>query len=188
MNQLINVSLSEFKVIGLAVFLVLAPIAATGGEVEPTGGSFAVTDPEPEPSTNRTIFERLSKGFSLHKDNYILLGTWQNVATKTEDSELKFQFSFKQEIWRGFYLAYTQKSFWRWLDADDSRPFRETNYNPEIFYRRLPGTDTTGLRWGGDLGVEHESNGAREPTSRSWNRLYLAPTIFYRNLESRLKV
>lgn len=176
-----------WAIIAVSVFLLLTPMRTTGSEDEPSEGPPGADEPRAEPASS-TIFERLSKGFSLHKDNYILLGTWQNEATKTEDSEIKFQFSFKQEVWKGFYFAYTQKSFWRWLDGDDSRPFRETNYNPEIFYRRLPRSDTTGLRWGGDIGVEHESNGAREPTSRSWNRLYVAPTVIYRNLETRLKV
>lgn len=65
------------------------------------------------------------------------------------------------------YFGYTQKSFWQVYDAENSRPFRETNYNPEVF-----------LRFGGpnfiaDLGYEHESNGQSDPMSRSWDRVYL---------------
>ena len=122
--------------------------------------------------------------YSIHytklydKENYLLPLTWGNRAEGSADAELKFQFSFKQQLYDGLYFAYTQKSFWRVLDGEDSRPFRETNYNPELFWRLLR-TTPEGLSWGGDLGFEHESNGAREPTSRSWNRLYLAPTIGY---------
>ena len=59
--------------------------------------------------------------------------------------------------------------------------------NPELFYR-LQRRTTGGVTWGGDLGAEHESNGAREPDSRSWNRLYLAPAVGYRGLWAELKL
>lgn len=133
-----------------------------------------------------TLMQRLAEGFSLHKQNYAIF-TWGNRAEGLDDSELKFQFSFKQHLWKsGFFIAYTQKSFWSVFDQSDSRPFRESNYNPELFYRYVRPTDNGS--WGGDLGVEHESNGAREPTSRSWNRVYIAPCIEYRRLRAELKL
>jgi phospholipase A1 len=101
--------------------------------------------------------------------------------------ELKFQFSFKQQIYDGLYFAYTQKSFWRVLDQEESRPFRETNFNPALFYRLLRPAPSWGA-WGGDLGIEHESNGTREPTSRNWNRVYLAPFVEYGRLRAELKL
>jgi phospholipase A1 len=133
------------------------------------------------------LFERIKGGFSLHKENYLLPLTWGNVADRAEDAELKFQFSFKQQLYRGLTFAYTQKSFWRVLDQEDSRPFRETNYNPELFYRfQLPAP--AGRGWGADLGIEHESNGSREPDSRSWNRVYLAPFVEWGRLRAELKL
>jgi len=171
----------------LAVFfLLLRPLSAEAAEKLDglvTAASEAPTSTPPAES----IFQRLSRGFSLHRENYLLPLTWGNRAAKTADAELKFQLSFKQQLYDGLYFAYTQKSFWRILDGADSRPFRETNYNPEIFYR-LQGKTESGVTWGGDLGVEHESNGAREPTSRSWNRLYLAPSIGYQRLWAELKI
>jgi phospholipase A1 len=128
------------------------------------------------------------RGLSLHKTNYLLPTTWGNRATDSADAELKFQLSFKQQIASsGFYFAYTQKSFWRILDAADSRPFRETNHNPEIFYR----FETGSLQWsnlGLDVGFEHESNGAREPTSRSWNRVYITPFVEFDRFSASLKL
>ena len=73
------------------------------------------------------------------------------------------------------------------IDQDESRPFRETNYNPELFWRLLRPAPSWGL-WGGNLGLEHESNGAREPDSRSWNRVYLAPFVEYGRLRAELKL
>lgn len=139
-------------------------------------------------SEKNSIFDRLREGFSMHKDNYLLPLTWGNRCKGTEDAELKFQFSFKQHIWEGVYFAYTQKSFWRVLDENDSRPFRETNYNPELFFRGFEGNSGL-LQWWGDIGIfEHESNGAREPTSRSWNRIYVTPALSYKGLEAKLKI
>ncbi|MEN8134625.1 MAG: phospholipase A [Thermodesulfobacteriota bacterium] len=177
---------AKIKLLLVVVFLLLMPVAAIGSEPQKTCETADTNNQKAESRDGGNVFKRLSKGFSLHKDNYLLPGTWGNRAKGTEDVELKFQFSFKQQIWNGFYFAYTQKSFWRVLDGNDSRPFRETNYNPEIFYRGF--TKGTGLRWGGDIGAEHESNGAREPTSRSWNRVYVAPTLLYKGLEAKLKL
>jgi phospholipase A1 len=99
-------------------------------------------------------------------------------------TEAKFQLSFKSEIfgpddlgWRfRLWLAYTQQSNWQILDGNDSRPFRNTNYTPELIL-------TTKLSHDADPGLapkllnigiwEHQSNGQSDPLSRSWNRSYL---------------
>ncbi|PCI28097.1 MAG: hypothetical protein COB67_07120 [SAR324 cluster bacterium] len=117
------------------------------------------------------------EGLTLHKANYILPLTWSSDVDGRQGKEIKFQLSFKQYLGSVsefvFYGAYTQKSFWQMYDQADSRPFRETNYNPEI-YVRFPEIQVSGIGGiTGFLGYEHESNGAREPTSRSWDRLYL---------------
>ncbi len=136
------------------------------------------------------FFKRINLGFSLHKPNYLLPLTWSNSAETASDAELKLQFSFKQQIYRTLYFGYTQKSFWRLFDEEESRPFRETNYNPELFYRLQRPALSWGKWgiWGGDVGIEHESNGARGLTSRSWNRVYLAPFIEYGRLRAELKL
>jgi len=129
----------------------------------------------------------VGKGISLHKQNYFLPLTWGNNDSTLEDAELKFQLSLKLRLFdTGFYAAYTQKSFWRFLDGDDSRPFRETNYNPEIFYR-LVKKYSSGT-WGGDLGYEHESNGSKMPNSRSWDRFYIRPYYEYKRFRGDLKI
>ncbi len=115
-------------------------------------------------------------GLSVHKETFILPFTTSDLYYGSE-SEIEFQISFKQQILRlPFYFAYTQKSFWQAYNAANSSPFRETNYNPEIFYRAAPGTLPL-KSWGMDIGAEHESNGQGGALSRSWNRVYLAPYL-----------
>lgn len=97
--------------------------------------------------------------------------------------ETKFQFSAKSEIgnyrnleflgFRNFRLwgAFTQQAFWQAFNVGNSSPFRDSNYEPELI-----GTFGTGNAEGWkllNLGFSHQSNGRKEPDSRSWNRLYL---------------
>jgi phospholipase A1 len=65
-------------------------------------------------------------------------------------------------------------SVWQAYDGANSAPFRETNYNPELFYRVTPSNSRL-RNWGFDIGGEHTSNGQTIKHSRSWNRLYFAP-------------
>ena len=56
-----------------------------------------------------------------------------------------------------------------------SSPFRNTDYEPELFLTQpvkadLPGGG--GLRMLG-IGAAHQSNGQSDPLSRSWNRIYV---------------
>ncbi|MCP4757117.1 MAG: phospholipase A [Proteobacteria bacterium] len=120
--------------------------------------------------------DREGKNFSTHKPNYIMPITWAAEVEDRQDKEAKFQLSVKQKVfeYRNYelFLAYTQKSFWQVYDNDNSRPFRETNYNPEAFVRS-PEYLTQWGRINGDLGIEHESNGQIEMFSRSWNKGYV---------------
>ena len=170
----------SFRILLVALLLLAWPLTTSAEELPLTPNSLAA-------ASDDGFFKRLSQGFSLHKENYLLPLTWGSTAVSTKDAELKFQFSFRQQIYRSLYFAYTQKSFWRVLDQEESRPFRETNYNPELFYRLLRPAASRGA-WGGDLGIEHESNGSREPDSRSWNRVFIAPFVEYGKLRAELKL
>lgn len=124
---------------------------------------------------------RAVPGLSLHKDMYILPATYCEEYNGSQ-TEVVFQISAKQRLHKQLYFAYTQKSFWQAYDHHNSSPFRETNFNPEFFYRFQPGTlghENLGL----DVGGEHESNGQPVGKSRSWNCLYLSP--YYLNNETR---
>ena len=96
-----------------------------------------------------------------YKPNYFLYG----------DPDSKLSLSFKIKILEnsGFYLGYSQLMFWE-LGADSS-PFKDVNYNPEIFYRKY--VEDRPSTWV-DVGIfEHESNGQAGDLSRGWNRFYL---------------
>ncbi|MFT6266695.1 MAG: phospholipase A1 [Oleiphilaceae bacterium] len=53
-----------------------------------------------------------------------------------------------------------------------SAPFRETNYQPEIFYLTATNWHPFGGSTGVTIGMEHQSNGRSQLLSRSWNRVY----------------
>jgi phospholipase A1 len=94
--------------------------------------------------------------------------------------ELKFQVSVKARLWASedrryaAWLGYTQQSNWQALNAPRSRPFRESDYQPEAMFVIQPSIALPGgFRWELlDLGLVHQSNGLSDPGSRSWNRVY----------------
>ena len=98
-----------------------------------------------------------------------------------DNIEVEFQLSMKFKIVEGMFGenfdlwgAYTQSSRWQAYNARGSRPFRETNYEPEILL--VTATNYRVLGWRGRLlgfGLNHQSNGQSEPLSRSWNRAVL---------------
>jgi phospholipase A1/A2 len=109
---------------------------------------------------------------TFHRANYFISGF-------NKTTQAKFQFSAKYDLWPSaghhtVYLAYTQKSLWDIYDS--SAPFRESDYAPELFYAHYHADDreqappSCGL-FSEQLGVEHESNGERTASSRSWNRV-----------------
>jgi len=98
------------------------------------------------------------------------------------ETELKFQLSLKTKVAEDLFdtsadlwFGYTQESHWQVYNEDNSRPFRATDYQPEIF---LTQPVTADLPFGGRLrmlgaGAVLHSNGQDDPLSRSWNRAYL---------------
>lgn len=103
---------------------------------------------------------------------------WAKNAQKVEN---KFQISLAFPIWRGIFTensllgaSYTQRSWWQAYNHKNSSPFRDTNYEPQLFLAWL--TDWQFAGWtirDIEFGVNHQSNGRSEKTSRSWNRGYM---------------
>jgi phospholipase A1 len=63
-------------------------------------------------------------------------------------------------------------------NSEASKPFRETNYEPEVFYQWSPNWDVFGFRFNGaQVGFNHMSNGQDGLKSRSWNRI-IASALF----------
>jgi phospholipase A1 len=140
----------------------------------------------------------------LHQPNYILLGRYtSDVNTEPyrplfdafdeeedfSDVEAKFQLSVKGRLaatddnrW-GLWFAYTQQSQWQLYSEDISRPFRETNYMPEVFGSFRPGVEFGGWQWNLlNFGYTHQSNGRSDPISRSWDRLFIEAGVERDNL------
>lgn len=81
------------------------------------------------------------------------------------------QFGGRDSLWFG----YTQQSYWQLFTSSISRPFRNTDHEPEIMYILPTPADLPGgwrLRYTG-FSLNHQSNGQTLPLSRSWNRAIL---------------
>lgn len=137
-----------------------------------------------------------------HRPNYILPAKYTTRNNETafedipnandiEDLELKLQFSLKYPLSTGLFgtrhalwVAYTQQSYWQAYNSSSSRPFRETNYEPEVFLAfnvsdySFFGIDPKFI----NLSLNHQSNGRSKPTSRSWNRVTAEFIFEYENL------
>lgn len=118
-----------------------------------------------------------AKVVDLHHYNYFLF--FQEPA--------KFQISVKFRLYlpesnkdeTGFYIAYTQKSLWDLYNGEKSRPFIESNYMPEFFYKYDFGKGFPAIK-SIQYGMLHESNGLgdnRSDDSRSWNYMYAEATF-----------
>jgi phospholipase A1 len=133
--------------------------------------------------------------FTYYRPNYILPAIWSTDVNRAPQSptrgtppveipyqytEGSFQLSFKIKMVEGVFgspsdiwIGYTQQSYWQVYNADLSRPFRESNYEPEAMWVVPLDADVLGLRARLlSFGIAHQSNGRAEPLSRSWNRVY----------------
>ncbi len=124
---------------------------------------------------------------STHRPNYFI-ATYNdspNVAPFAapegafDEEEIKFQVSFKMpiatELFAGdtdLLFGYTAVSWWQVFNDDADNPFRETNYEPEIYFHTFTDASALGLEftdW--VIGVNHQSNGQSGSLSRGWDRL-----------------
>jgi len=170
-----------------------APASAAESESAPAAGD------EDSGSLVKKRLEREREGqenrsvLLAHKRNYLLPLTYaanpnddvfeagsSDFGNDLDNLEIQFQLSIKAALAEGLftdhdvlYAGATVRAFWQAYNHDISAPFRETNYEPELFW-------ITPVPWtilGGDatlfaLGLSHQSNGRSQPFSRSWNRVY----------------
>lgn len=100
-------------------------------------------------------------------------------------AEAKFQLSLRTKLAQDvllpgadLWVAFTQQALWQVWNGKDSKPFRNSDYEPEaIFVVPTPAAWSglpLGWRWRyAQFGLAHQSNGQSDPLSRSWNRVYL---------------
>ncbi|WP_239985624.1 phospholipase A [Marinobacter salexigens] len=152
-------------------------------------------------SAEKALFS-FSGSFISHRPTYIMPITWVDAPNKTpssprlgatgydyglENEEAKYQISFKVPMLTGWlderttlWFGYTQRSFWQVYNQDESAPFRETNYEPEVFLRHQTNLNLGPLTLSGlTIGLNHQSNGQSEPRSRSWNRIVVGGAVTY---------
>jgi phospholipase A1 len=166
------------------------------GETEAADATAEDEDAEQTPLAARIeeteATEEMRFVITPYKPNYIMVGynpdgntapfeeAFPDEDIEFKTAEVKFQISFMfpivQNIYRkngDLYFAFTSRSFWQLFNEDFSAPFRETNYEPEFWFRfdtdwKLLGLTNRLVTFG----YNHQSNGRNRPLSRSWNRLF----------------
>ena len=176
--------------------LLLAQISLPVTAQEDTG------DPASEDESGSLVIERIERERAAqdnravllaHKRNYVLPLTYasepnddvfevgsSDFGEDLDNLEIQFQLSLKAPLAEDLFLdgdvlffGFTVRSFWQAYNKDISAAFRETNYEPEVYW-------ATPVPWqifGGDasfvaVGLSHQSNGRSQLFSRSWNRVY----------------
>lgn len=165
---------------------------------ESSGDTGATEVEEVKPVEKRLAMDRESaaRPFTLmaHKPNYFLLGAWNadgwnpdlfreqfnEPEYENDDIEAQFQISLKVPLAIGLfndhmdiYGAYTNRSFWQVYNDAWSRPFRETNHEPELWAQFKNDWTIGGITNSvNSVGIVHQSNGRGGVLSRSWNRVY----------------
>lgn len=187
-----RIQITRLRYYGMAL-LILASQLAMAVEPEPESS---------EEESGSLVIERIERERAVednravllsHKRNYVLPLTYadqpnddvfdvgsSDFGEDLDNLEIQFQLSLKAPLAEDLlmegdvlFFGFTVRSFWQAYNQDISAPFRETNYEPEIYW-------ATPVPWeilGGDasfvaVGLSHQSNGRSQLFSRSWNRIY----------------
>ena len=120
-------------------------------------------------SINIIYAETYIDPMSMYKENYFITGN------KTDQTVWQVSAKYKLIHKVDLYAGYTQKSFW--ATSEDSSPFKESNYQPEVFFK----LDEQNNIFDSDLGIidyiqispaYHCSNGRDGQESRGINLYY----------------
>lgn len=126
--------------------------------------------------------------FQPYKSNYIVFGSMRNRDGQPpfsgQDLDIRFELGMQFSLFphagdftllQPVKFGYSQRSWWD--ISESSSPFKEHNYNPEVFWDFARAREVFGRESGISLldqaGFEHQSNGRDGPESRSWDRLYV---------------
>lgn len=175
----------------LASISAAAPTTPTPTQTSQTTNVSDISPVDERAKKEERIFPN-NFGIVFYKPTYILpyyytgspyYSVYNNNTPENErlkNSELKFQLSFKVPVWKNIFhypttlfLAYTQLSYWQAYNK--TAFFRETDYEPELFFAtelniHLFGDWHTNFL---NIGAVHQSNGYGGSMERSWNRIYL---------------
>lgn len=173
-----NLKVSELKALCLAALQ-----AASNTDARITDSPIVATN------VQRLAYENQMRNsfFEPYKDNYISFGSMDNVDGSLpfsgESFDIKFQLGMKFSLFpqieglsslAPLKFGYSQRSWWD--IAEPSAPFKEHNYNPEVFWdfteNLAKPSSYTRLHIFDTVGFEHQSNGRDGPESRSWDRAY----------------
>lgn len=125
--------------------------------------------------------------FEPYKSNYIVFGSLENQdgtdPFSGQNLDIKFELGMKFRVFpqidgldalAPLKFGYSQRSWWD--IAESSAPFKEHNYNPELFWDFTEAlarpSSTPRLHLFDIAGFEHQSNGLDGIQSRSWDRVY----------------
>lgn len=136
--------------------------------------------------------------FFMHKRSFLMPFSYNRTANESiyaglpdynqrgggyyNRTEAEFQISVFLPISRKLFdtswdlmFAYTHHAWWQLYNNKWSKPFRETNYTPELFVRKVDQSplDIFGFKLVAmDFGFVHQSNGQFQLLSRSWDRVF----------------
>lgn len=204
-----NISRKAFASLAAFIFFLLLLLASSSLQAAGTDASGQSDESGQEQDPGSLVVDRIKREQALsqnrsallaHQRNYLLPLTWAPRPRQTrisassidenqlDEIEAQFQISLKTPLAEdlffeddALFVGFTVRSFWQAYNNAISAPFRESNYEPELFWVKP-------VPWkilGGDasllvLGLSHQSNGRVLPLSRSWNRVY-ANLIWERN-------
>jgi phospholipase A1/A2 len=174
---------------GLQANTLALQIDATQPASDVFASSDATAAAAPSPRSENEVAKLVDKppplAVSVYEPVYFLVGGDDGL-------NAKFQISFRYRLFDGkgalasrlpwlddLYLSFSQTALW---DLNDlSKPFKDSSYRPRLFFANYDlGRVFDGrIRLGIEGGVGHESNGKDAEDSRSYNMLYMRPTISF---------
>jgi phospholipase A1/A2 len=144
-----------------------------------------VAAPAPPAQGTALIDKPPPLALSVYEPVYFLVGGDDGLNAKFQIS-LRFRlFDDRGRLARrlpfidDLYLSFSQTALWDLGEL--SKPFKDASYKPRLFYANydLARYFDGNLRFGVESGIGHESNGKEAEDSRSFNMLYVRPTLTF---------
>lgn len=174
--------------------LLLSGFDAETGDISAVGTVVASGDSLSSVSVEDSVYfaNRDYRAIDMHRPCYVVSGLPLDRKPTVESCDVKFQASLKFNFWRNIagkhwdvYFSYTQISIWN-LYARSS-PFYDNIYAPgvSVYHPVIKGDRLIGTI---QFGLEHQSNGKDDETSRSFNYAYLTYVQYLGNFSVQAKL